>query len=261
MHRRLKVRFLVAVLLIGSAGRTIAKGADPRLILDLGSEVVDGSITLACAGKEPYPTLSCTVYRLSVKRLTAEQYRTSRASLQESLAAQSFDELRKAYQFDCSQLASRNKDLQKNLQSYSPGRAASEQSYYEYIKAVCACRTKECILSAQLADQARDQNRCTVYSTVFPVDFVKVSGRKWVSNNGPEGICGVVSVFTLEHEPDHENLWNYTEQYIYTNKTGGLFCVCEKLKDEAVKLYSWKSPFNVQLNCQELRFKTDPEWR
>jgi hypothetical protein len=133
-----------------------------------------------------------------------------------------------------------------------PNKAATNTSRL-YARAV----QKNASYQPSLAEQAREQNLCTVHSTVFPVDFVKVSGRKWVSNNGPEGICGAVSVFTLEHEPDNGYMWNYTEQYIYTNKTGGLFGVCEKLKDEAAKLYSWRGQFTpVQLNCQELRFKS-----
>ena len=61
-----------------------------------------------------------------------------------------------------------------------------------------------------LEQQTHEQNECTIHNSVFPVDFVKVNERKWVSNNGPEGICGVVSVFTIEHEVNDPILWTYT---------------------------------------------------
>ena len=99
--------------------------------------------------------------------------------------------------------------------------------------------------------------KCTIYNSVMPVDFVRVNDRKWVSNNGPEGLCGVVDLFTIEHESDSPVLWTYTSHYSYTNNAQGL---CKGLKDED-STYSWKAPSAVRLQCEEFKFSTLPEGR
>ena len=84
---------------------------------------------------------------------------------------------------------------------------------------------------------------------------MKVGDRKWVSNNGPEGTCGLVSVFTIEHEANYANLWTYTEQHTYTNSGDGL---CKGLPNTTTSTYSWKSEKAVRLKCEEIKFTTEP---
>jgi hypothetical protein len=108
-----------------------------------------------------------------------------------------------------------------------------------------------------LEQQSHEQDDCTIHNTVFPLHFVRVAERKWVSNNGPEGICGVVSVFTIEHEASSTVLWTYTEQYTYTNNSTGL---CKGLPLSETSSYSWKTGRNVRLKCEEFKFETTPEW-
>jgi hypothetical protein len=205
----------VQYLMVGQS----AKLDSPPKILNLGSNVSDGSITLTCTGEPPYSKLSCKVYRLWVGRPSTEHYRQSRAALQKDLASKSEEELLKLHRSRCSELPSTNSDLLKNLRGYSLGRAASAQNGYEQLKTMCSCTTKQCITSVMLEQQTHQQNECTVHSAVFSVDFVEVNDRKWGSNYGPEGICGVVSVFTIEHEAHSADLWTYTEQFTYMNNS------------------------------------------
>jgi len=252
------MRRLLLLALIGSI-QVVAQSeklTSPPTILSLGSNVSDGSVSVACVGKTPYSQVSCKVYRLSISRQSAEEYQKSRTALQKDLEAKSEADLLKMRQGLCSDLQSVSRDIEKNLKSYSPGRAASARDGYEQMKAVCACATKECITSVMMEQQTHEQNECTVYSTVFPVDFVKVSDRKWVSNNGPEGICGVVSVLTIEHESSSTSLWTYTEHYTYTNTSTGL---CKGLPNSESSTYSWKSGTNVRLKCEEFKFDSSPE--
>jgi hypothetical protein len=122
--------------------------------------------------------------------------------------------------------------------------------------AVCRCQTKECVTSVMLEQQTHEQDKCTAATSVFSADFVKVSDRKWVSNNGPEGICGVVSVFILEREPNYDNLWTYTEKYIYTNNNADRIC---KLAHDSTSMYSWNAGKTVRLKCEDFKFDAVPE--
>jgi hypothetical protein len=149
-------------------------------------------------------------------------------------------------------------DIANALKGFSPGRAASARNGFETMPQFCNCTTKQCIASATLERQAHEQNECTVHSAVFSSDFVRVSERKWASNNGPEGLCGVVSVFTIEHEPKSSVLWTYTEHYTYTNNTEGL---CKGLPKGESSTYSWNSGSSVRLRCEEIKFDGSPEAR
>lgn len=228
----------------------------PPMMLNLGSNGSDGSVTVACSGTEPYSKLSCKVYRLSINRTSPEEYQRSRAALQKDLATTSDVDLLKKMHGQCSDLPSVNSDLGKNLTNYSPGRAASVRDGYEQMKAICGCKTKQCITATMLEQQAHEQNQCTVYSTVFTADFVKVNDRKWVSNYGPEGICGVVSLITIEREGNEANLWTYIEQDTYTNGNADWIC---KLAHNETSTYSWKSGNTVRLKCEDFKFETLPE--
>ncbi len=225
----------------------------PPTILNLGSNANDGSVSATCAGKAPYSKLSCSVYHMEVTRTSVEGYQKSRTALQKELATTNEADLLRKLKSQCSDLPS---DFEKKLTTYSEGRAASARDGYEQMKAVCACATKQCISSVMLEQQTHEQDECNVYSTLFAADFVKVSERKWVSNNGPEGICGVVSVFTIEHEPNDAILWTYTEQYIYTNNAADAVC---KLAHDQTSTYSWKAGQSVRLKCEELKFDILPE--
>jgi hypothetical protein len=227
----------------------------PPTILNLGSNLNDSSVTATCTGQAPYAKLSCKVYRLWVDRPSTEECEKSRAALQKDLAAKSDAEIRKMQQDQCTKF-SLPTDLANVLKDYSPGRAASARNGYEQMQTLCKCATKQCISSVMLEQQTHEQNECTVHSTVFSADFVKVSDRRWASNNGPEGTCGVISVFTIEHEASSPVLWTYTEQYTYTNNIEGF---CKGLPRKSAATYSWKSGSSVRLKCEEFNFSTFPE--
>lgn len=229
---------------------------DPPLILNLGSNDSDGSVSIACAGTKPFLKLSCKVYRLSVERPTVDEFQKSRNALEKDLEKTSEADVIKNLRQTCSTLDSVESEMKKNLSGYSPGRAASAQDGINQMKAVCRCQTKQCVTGVTLEQQTHEQNECTVGSSVFSAEFVKVSSHKWVSNNGPEGICGVVSLFTLEEEANYPELWTYTEKYTHTNNDADNLC---KLAHDTTSIYSWKSGRSVRLKCEELKFDVSPE--
>jgi hypothetical protein len=230
----------------------------PPVFLNLGSNTQDSSITVTCAGKKPYSKLSCTVNSLLVTRKTVADYEKARQELQKDMETQSEKNLQRMQTQSCSNVESANKDLIPKLKTYSPGRAAVARDGYEQLKSLCECKTRECLASVMMAQQTGEQNECTVTSRAFAIDFVKVDDRKWVSNNGPEGVCGVVSVFTMESDAKHSNLWTYTEHYTYTNRNSGL---CKGLPSEESTVYSWKAAKPVRLKCEELKLDISPAWQ
>ncbi|HXH23363.1 MAG TPA: hypothetical protein VNN10_15190 [Dehalococcoidia bacterium] len=84
---------------------------------------------------------------------------------------------------------------------------------------------------------------CRIWANPWKETFIKQLGDKWVSNHGPDGICGVVVISTLESKPiDPKNpsfplrLWTYETQKVVTDKSvPGPFCQL----DETKARYSW----------------------
>ena len=88
MRKMLLTLALIGTLQHPTAGQT-ARPDSPPTILNLGSNVSDGSATVTCTGKDPYSELSCRVYRLWVSRPSLEEYDKSRAALRTDLATKS----------------------------------------------------------------------------------------------------------------------------------------------------------------------------
>jgi len=244
------------IVLPAEAVQTAKQLATSPEILNLGSEVQDGSVSLACSGKAPFSRLSCHVYTAWIARPSLEEYNKSRADLERDLAAQTDMQFRQQQQRMCSQVPT-DSDMTVKTKRYSLGRAADARYAFGQLRSMCACATKECLAKVMLDEQTHEQNECTIYNSVIPVDFVRVNDRKWVSNNGPEGICGTVSVLTIEHEANDSILWTYTSHYSFTNTKDGL---CQGLKDDD-STYSWKAPKSLRLRCDEFKFHTLPESR
>lgn len=254
MRRPLLTLVVIGAMEHGSMGQE-AKLDGPPTILNLNSNMTDSSVKVTCIGKEPYSYLPCKVYRLSVNRISSEEYQRRRAELQKELATYGEAEFRSDKALWCSPAIAGG--LEKDIANYSPGRAAEVRNKFKDKEAVCGCATTQCFASIRLEQQTHEQDECTFSSTEFSVDFVKVGDRKWVSNNGPEGICGVVSVFTIEHETNYTSLWTYVEQYIYTNNNADELC---KLAQNQTSTYSWKAETQVRLRCEEVKFTTNPNF-
>ncbi len=229
----------------------------PPTIFNLQSNVVDGTVTLSCDGKAPYAQLSCHVSRLWIVRPSREEWQKSRAALEADFATHSDDWAKQMQRKACASPSPTDREIAAKTRDYSAGRSASVRTGYAMLHTLCGCIAKQCIASAMLEQQTHEQNDCTVHSVAFPVDFVKVNARKWVSNNGPEGICGVVSVFSIEHDVQSTSLWTYREQHTYTNDAEGF---CKGLKNEDTT-YSWRSGRGVRLVCEAFTFQTLPEPR
>lgn len=80
--------------------------------------------------------------------------------------------------------------------------------------------------------------------------FTKVAKNKWVSSEGPTGLCNAVILMELEHEPNYSNLWTYTRTRTYADQKSEL---CKGLEVGTPLTYSWKEKA-IELNCQFIRY-------
>lgn len=103
----------------------------------------------------------------------------------------------------------------------------------------------------------KDTKTCRIWANPWKETFTKQLGDKWVSNRGPGGICGVVTVSTLESRPIDPKkpspllrLWTYETQKVVTNKSvGGPLCQF----DETKVRYSWDAK-DFDRSCEFVEF-------
>jgi hypothetical protein len=73
--------------------------------------------------------------------------------------------------------------------------------WMQRFKAMCDKPTTETIREYWWYGLQKETKTCRIWANPWQETFTKQSKDKWVSNRGPSGICGVVTVSTLESKP------------------------------------------------------------
>jgi hypothetical protein len=125
-------------------------------------------------------------------------------------------------------------------------------------KAICQKPTIESMREFLQYTLEKETKTCRIWANPWQETFTKQSRDKWVSNRGPSGICGVVTVSTLESKPMNlkkpDNLvlqhWTYETQKIMTTKEAG-----EQLCffDETKIRYAWNAK-EFDRECEFIEF-------
>lgn len=228
----------------------------PPQFMDLGSDGTDSAVTMECKGESPFLTVSCTFTYVSVSKPTEKDLADSRNNLIRDLTSKTESQVLKEKDAVCQGWAKQQIGLNERIPGFTAGRAANARHGIELMKQFCSCQSKECVVNATLEQQNEDRDKCTIRSNSFSAGFTKVTDRKWVSNNGPEGICAVVSLYTIEHEANYDSLWTYSAKFVHTNKEPPS---CNRLPESSY-VYSWKSPTAVRLHCEEFSFSIWPQY-
>jgi len=97
------------------------------------------------------------------------------------------------------------------------------------------CAFQQVLISPPLSG---DPETCTITTNRYEQQFQKQDAQQWVSNSGPDGICGVVVVTTIRQEQTVGNVWEMTmnTRKIVTNKTASPICTA---LDEQPESLSW----------------------
>ena len=110
------------------------------------------------------------------------------------------------------------------------------EKFEEFMIETIVERTKTCKVSADLEG--------------WTAKFKRVAKNKWVSTAGPEGLCNVVTFMTLEHEPNHPNLWTYTRTRSYAEQENQF---CKHLEVGKELKYDWRDK-TINLDCKFIEY-------
>src|SRR5262245_48039069 len=108
--------------------------------------------------------------------------------------------------------------------------------------AFCKNPTEENLLNIAKGTHEKDSKTCSIYTSQFTQKFKWVDKDTWVSNDGPGGLCGVVTVSRLNKD---STLWVYTTKSVVNNKTPDW---CKKM-DESEHLYDWRGGGDRFVGC------------
>jgi hypothetical protein len=109
---------------------------------------------------------------------------------------------------------------------------------------MCDKRTAKSIRDYLWYTLEKQTKTCRIWTNSWKETFTKQLENKWVSNEGPDGICGVVVVSSLEAKDSL--VGSYETQKVVTNKdVNSPFCQL----DETKVRYAWDDKF-VDRSCE-----------
>jgi hypothetical protein len=220
----------------------------PPQFFDLQSESQNASLTMMCEGQKPYRTMTCQFLSITIDKSSAAEYRAALEKLRQNLSNDSDQKLLEQKDLRCKGLGKTETELSQHLAGMTPERAAYARAGITQMKNLCACHDRSCIVDALLREKDSERNECRVNGFTYSLKFQKVGARRWVSNNGPEGICAVVSVETLEHEEKYANVWTYTESSVVGN-TEPEFCKTLASQWQKPETFSWRTGSGLSTQC------------
>jgi|RhiMetdeSRZDD1v2_1073273.scaffolds.fasta_scaffold439541_2 hypothetical protein len=130
------------------------------------------------------------------------------------------------------------------------------------IKAFCERPTRDALLAVFRAMDEHDAVKCRCVVTDWRSTLVR-QGDRWVENSGPNGLCGVIKVFTLVpyeikkmKDPTGPILWTLHEKTVTTHGSDNKLCAQSlfKVTDDSLTV-SWNAPTKT-IECQELDFSS-----
>jgi len=85
--------------------------------------------------------------------------------------------------------------------------------------------TMACTFQQVLLQNAAGSDTCLIVTNRYQLSFRRQTATRWVSNEGPNGACGLIEITTVEEDPNGGGvLWTMTSQKIVTNKNANDFC-------------------------------------
>lgn len=150
------------------------------------------------------------------------------------------------------------KERQALLDSMTPEKQSYSKKLTTMVESIDACKTKNDLIRILDEMDEFDNKCCNVRIYNWKDQFQRISHFKWILNPGPEGLCNVVRIRTLEANDDHYLLWKYSEVTVSVdvdkkrNDLGDKICGAIELNKPVV--YSWDIPTDFIPECSCIKY-------
>jgi hypothetical protein len=118
------------------------------------------------------------------------------------------------------------------------------------IAAFCKNPTEENLVNVARFTHQKDAKTCKILTANFSQTFQRVTADSWVSKEGPDGLCGVVTISRLERVgAGSTSFWVYTTNRVVTNKSSSTSPQICKSLEEGEHFFDWKGGGDRFLGC------------
>jgi hypothetical protein len=141
-------------------------------------------------------------------------------------------------------------DVKSNLQKLTGRERQDAEQNIAMLVAFCKNPTEETLTNITRYSYEKKTKTCSILTAQFSQVFQRVTGDSWVSNEGPDGLCGVVTVSRLERvSAGSSSFWVYTTKRVVTNKAAASSPkICGSL-DESEHFFDWKGGGDRFVGC------------
>lgn len=169
------------------------------------------SMQFSCKGKMPLKEITCDFIQKILIRNTE-----SVAEVKKFLSTISIDDLKKEKNFSYCK-----KEFATPIKVSNAHAKEHSDEIEKNSDTLCNCVAEndlKCFSNAMMKFAEMKEKTCKVVLNSFSIRFKKISKDKWLSNPGPEGLCNLVNVGTLEAVGDSGYSWKYTQIRVASDK-------------------------------------------
>lgn len=220
----------------------------PPYFSNIGAIGSNSGLSMECKGEAPYKEIDCSFVQMFIRATSAEDISKNRNNFINEIDKLKPNEIEKHRKdFDIAKLAeieasSRNNTMEQN-------RVLNEM--FEIIKRISVTKDKASYKKEMIDLVNISDSTCHISSYSFDLQFTRIAKNKWISNPGPQGLCNVVKVATLENTPEHPILWTFSQ--ITASADVDKFCNIAKVGDGIV--FKWDAPKLYKFDqCKYLEF-------
>lgn len=201
------------------------------------------SLSADCDGDAKSNELNCRFVQIMVRKFISEQeYEKQKKEFLEELEKTESEEVSgslKGFLEICKTMNGLEKEIIDS---------EMKKIYVNKTREFCKQPNKEGLKKFIFSQLNQNLKTCRISNHIFRGHFVKVSENKWVSDDGPYGLCNRVNLKTLEVKDGW--LWTYTEKITYSDDSSDF---CKGRKIDQTTTYSWK-PKTFLSQCEFIEF-------
>lgn len=210
------------------------------------------AVTVECEKSADGSQMTCGFVHVKVSRVKTPE--AARAELENNLKQQPFEATTKAVCGNEKDFAVQYRDLAASPRVGENQKAFVSQAM-QRMRAFCAKPSPQTLREFSWFMLSKETRTCKIRTSSWRETFIQNASRVWVSNRGPAGTCGVISVSTLEERPMDPNAktkgpsWIFEAQKILTTKTGA----CGQADEEGKVRYAIAG-VNPTFGCEFMEF-------
>lgn len=104
--------------------------------------------------------------------------------------------------------------------------------------------------------QSKQQQTCGSQLSAYSIEFKKIGKGRWLSNEGPQGLCNIVRIYQLYQNPSSPELWTLTQKNITTGDVSNPLCkmFANAEQQEPTEVFSWEYKHEFELPCEFIQW-------